>query len=201
MSKIVDDYRFRQLITGIAIGSISTGLFVTPESTDVFLDSIQKIVIIIGTIFTAYWTSKTFTYSPKKEEAIELFSKIDTLLSSIIEYEILADIREAWKNDSNSKIELTNKMREVSVKIVAEGQSIVTWISRSNYILKTHKTTSLKIVNESINKIFFEFKDSEKGMFNKFRDLIIELQKEVRVKTFFTIEDELFKIQKYLGFK
>jgi hypothetical protein len=199
--KIKADYRFRQLIIGIGIGSILTGLFVSPKNTNLFLDSIQKIVVIIGTIFTAYWTSKTFTYSPKKEEATELFSKIDTVTNAITEYEIYADIRDAWKHDNDSKIKLTNKMWETSAKIVSEGQAITTWLSKSNYILKTHRITSQKIIDESINKIFLDFKDVEKGMFNKFRDLLIELEKEVRGRTFFTIEDEIIKILRFLGFK
>jgi hypothetical protein len=65
-------FTIKQLIpltTGFLLVCLVSGLYSDPETTEMIVSTIQALVIICATLFTAWWTTETFGNDRKNKEA------------------------------------------------------------------------------------------------------------------------------------
>lgn len=76
----------KAFFAGLIVGILLSSIILFPEETKLILEIFQTLTITLVSIFTAWWTSKTFGYPQKTEEAKELRKLLGSLNNSVNHY-------------------------------------------------------------------------------------------------------------------
>lgn len=184
----------RQFLLGLLIGATIAALFLIPDKTNILLESIYSLTLIIATIFTAYWTSKTFTYNPKREEAKEISAAIKHFLDRVSEYESMKPLRDTLAEQELVSDEVRenwkNRSREIERNLSVSRDVLHDLFLSSNYI---SKVTALFAAGD----LPFKFDNAD---FDEIRKKFWKYDSDIRKDAFFTIDDQVRKFKKYFGF-
>lgn len=165
---------------------------------NLFLDSIQKIVVIIATIFTAYWTSKTFTYNPKRDEIRYVSENIKNFLEALNSYESMKPLLDSLSEQNfiteGSKKHWRERSKDITRKTEDTKNILFDSIHLSNYIHKKKVIQIMSDVPVSLSDL------KTKSDFDELKNKLRLHDAEIRKDAFFTIKDEYSKVKKYFGF-
>lgn len=71
---------------GLILGSLIVSTFLESEKTKLLLDIVQTLVITMATIFTAWWTSKTFASTSRADDSRRVIEAFDALQEAMYQY-------------------------------------------------------------------------------------------------------------------
>ena len=80
-------------VSGCLVASFLVSLFKNPDTTKTIVETLQAVVIIFATIFTAWWTSKTFGYKERDDQVREAISALNRLVNAIGGVQAIIEIR------------------------------------------------------------------------------------------------------------
>jgi hypothetical protein len=193
------DHVYRQLLTGTLIGGFIAFLISYPDAANVFLDSVQKIVVIIGTLFTANWTYKTFGYDPKRDEVFAISKVIREITENIDNYKFYSERLEEDHEEEFKKI-CDEKLKEVKKNMEELTSKLTGLIKDSIYVINGYKELCEKIEDEDLNAYMRSWENGKPDCYDELRMLLQKLNTSIREDTFYIVENEVKKVKKYFGF-
>lgn len=188
-------------IIGILLGALIIAVFFETEKTKLVLDIIQTLIITLATIFTAWWTSKTFAYPQRSEEAKEL-KKLLSSLNNAVDYYLTHNQLVELNRLTSQVIPLNNQeyvafLNNEEERLRMNFNSCVFELKQAQESFVTLETwTSYLLLELSFTKI--ESVKSDSG--EKIRKDIMELQHRLRNEASFNINVEWIKLKKFFGF-
>lgn len=188
-------------ITGLLLGSLVMSVVTQPEKTKLVLEIIQTLVITLATIFTAWWTSKTFAYPQKTEEAKELkkiLSSLNNAANYYLTHHRLIELNELTSRvipSNNSEYMEFLKQEENRLRMNFDMHIFELRQAQESFIT-LEPWTSYLLLDLSFTKI--ESIKTDSG--EKIRKDIMELQHRLRKEASFDIRLEWIKLKKFFGF-
>jgi hypothetical protein len=188
-------------IIGLLLGALIIAAFFETEKTKLILDIVQTLVITLATIFTAWWTSKTFAYPQKTEEAKELkklLSSLNNAVNYYLTHKRLIDLNELTSQvvpTSNQEYTEFLKQEENRLRMNFDMNIFELKQAQESFIT-LEAWTSYLLLDLSFTKIESVKQDSGE----KIRKDIMALQYRLRDEASFNIRVEWIKLKKYFGF-
>jgi hypothetical protein len=187
---------------GFAVGALIGGIIFEPEKTKSVTDILQTVVIITATIFTAWWTSKTFGHELRSKEAksiIEDLQKIQNILPDIAhpkpDIEDLKDINMSMNNMELKLEQLTAKAQHIAFNEFL--------IQREMLMQKAYTSMTLKAFTQSrVISLLSTYGSKEKILNDKeknFMKEIIFLQGDIAREAYFDIGQEITILRNKIG--
>ncbi len=188
------NYRITQFIVGLLLGSTVSGLFVNTTQTKEILEGIQAVTITLTTLFTAYWTSKTFGHQARSAEAKEMMELITQIEGSIIKLsnaELLYSL--AGTNPLSGEHE--NYISSYKNDFYNATQVFINKMSTNSYLAPSAFKMCIMVSVELGN--VEKFVDSEEERKKILKELY-KVKFEIRKTTYFNFSDEVRRLRKYL---
>jgi len=186
---------------GLLTGILVTSSVLFPEKTKLILEIIQSLTITLVSIFTAWWTSKTFGYPQKTEEAKELRKLLSSLSNSVnyyITHHRLLELNKLTKEViPSNNLDYENFLIEEETRLRQNFDMCIFELKRAyESFITLEPWTSYLLLDLTLQKIDSIKSDSGE----KIRKDIMALQFRLRDEASFNIKIEWIKFKKFFGF-
>lgn len=186
---------------GLLTGILVTSSVLFPEKTKLILEIIQSLTITLVSIFTAWWTSKTFGYPQKTEEAKELRKLLSSLSNSVnyyITHHRLLELNKLTKEViPSNNLDYENFLIEEETRLRQNFDMCIFELKRAyESFITLESWTSYLLLDLTLQKIDSIKSDSGE----KIRKDIMALQFRLRDEASFNIKIEWIKFKKFFGF-
>ena len=186
---------------GLLTGILVTSSVLFPEKTKLIFEIIQSLTITLVSIFTAWWTSKTFGYPQKTEEAKELRKLLSSLSNSVnyyITHHRLLELNKLTKEViPSNNLDYENFLIEEEARLRQNFDMCIIELKRAyESFITLEPWTSYLLLDLTLQKIDSIKSDSGE----KIRKDIMALQFRLRDEASFNIKIEWIKFKKFFGF-
>ncbi|MCB9812072.1 hypothetical protein H6787_03080 [Candidatus Nomurabacteria bacterium] len=201
MKKLITKADVLMFVIGLLLGAIISGIFFAPEKTQVILSSFQAMAVTLVTIFTAWWTSKTFGHELRSREAKEILGVLLSMRNCVNEItNPIASMPIIGKEATMDNF--MEKWEENKEKVSEEA-----WYRYLGHkgVLKeiTEKSVALKPFTRMQLLMIGDFKDDMKNIKEdngqKLTKDIIALQAKIAREAHFDVGIEVTRIRNKLG--
>ncbi len=184
------------VFVGIAIGALLEGMVLNIEKTQSIIETFQSVVLIIATIFTAWWTSKTFGFQQRNTEAREintLLSKVQSSVDLLVSNNDLVEIYLISNSDPSKVLNYVNSKNNYE-----RGCRMA--LAELGAVVGTHGTVKpyTRLLLQELSSRNLDSCLTDRGL--KLRNDIFELQFRLINEANFDIGIEWIKLKRRLGF-